>query len=93
MRITDRPSPNFDERDGRSIELLILHYTGMPSGEIAIRRLCDPKPRAGDYAFPWERPDDHNKIRLRMQSAFIKIRLEHAITRMLAEGLWPDSAN
>jgi N-acetylmuramoyl-L-alanine amidase len=52
-----RPSPNFDER-GRPIELLILHYTGMQSGDIAIQRLCDPEPRAGVYAFAWENPDD-----------------------------------
>jgi len=52
-----RPSPNFDER-GRAIDLLILHYTGMQTGEIAIQRLRDPDPRAGVYAFAWENPED-----------------------------------
>jgi N-acetylmuramoyl-L-alanine amidase len=41
MRV-DRPSPNHDERGGASIDMLVLHYTGMPSGEAALQRLCDP---------------------------------------------------
>ncbi|MGE0211540.1 MAG: N-acetylmuramoyl-L-alanine amidase [Parvibaculaceae bacterium] len=36
-------SPNFGERrGGRSVDLLLLHYTGMPSTEAACRWLCDP---------------------------------------------------
>ncbi len=84
MRITDRPSPNFDERGGRAIELLILHYTGMPSGEIAIRRLSDPQPRAGDYAFPWERPDDPDKI-LGRTSAHYVVEEDGTILRLVPE--------
>lgn len=38
-----RPSPNFDGRGDAPIEKLVLHYTGMPSGEEAITRLCDSK--------------------------------------------------
>lgn len=57
MQITPYPSPNFDER-GRAIDLLILHYTGMGDGPIALQRLCDPDPRAGGYAFPWEEVTD-----------------------------------
>jgi N-acetylmuramoyl-L-alanine amidase len=41
MEITQRPSPNFDDR-ARPIDMLILHYTGMPTGEEAMARLCDP---------------------------------------------------
>ncbi|MEM0898356.1 MAG: N-acetylmuramoyl-L-alanine amidase [Pseudomonadota bacterium] len=38
-----RPSENFGERRGsRGIELLILHYTGMSTGEDAENWLCDP---------------------------------------------------
>lgn len=41
--LVDRPSPNFnDRRDGARIDLLILHYTGMPTAEGALQRLCDP---------------------------------------------------
>jgi N-acetylmuramoyl-L-alanine amidase len=38
-----RPSPNCDERpDGVPIDMLVLHYTGMPSAEAALARLTDP---------------------------------------------------
>jgi N-acetylmuramoyl-L-alanine amidase len=34
------PSPNFDERkDGRRPDMIVLHYTGMPTGEEAMKRL------------------------------------------------------
>jgi N-acetylmuramoyl-L-alanine amidase len=37
------PSPNFNDRAaGKSIQHLILHYTGMPTAQAAIERLCDP---------------------------------------------------
>ncbi|GAA4251153.1 N-acetylmuramoyl-L-alanine amidase [Azospirillum formosense] len=39
----DRPSPNHGPRpEGVGVELLILHYTGMPTAESALSRLCDP---------------------------------------------------
>lgn len=35
------PSPNFDERkDGRAPNIILLHYTGMPTGAAALERLC-----------------------------------------------------
>ena len=40
MKIKSFPSPNFDERT-LPVEFLILHYTGMETGEVAIERLCD----------------------------------------------------
>lgn len=39
---TLRPSPNHGERKGRVPDALILHYTGMPTTDDALRRLCDP---------------------------------------------------
>lgn len=40
MNITQHPSPNFDERT-LPISRLVLHYTGMETGEAALARLCD----------------------------------------------------
>jgi N-acetylmuramoyl-L-alanine amidase len=43
MRIRDLPSPNQDDRPaGQVIDMLVLHYTGMESGQAAIDRLRDP---------------------------------------------------
>lgn len=43
MRMVDLPSPNHGPRpDGAAVELLILHYTGMPTATSALDRLCDP---------------------------------------------------
>ena len=37
-----RPSPNHDERKfDRAPDMVLLHYTGMPTGEEALERLCD----------------------------------------------------
>ncbi len=37
------PSPNHGERRGGARpDLLLLHYTGMPTADEALRRLCDP---------------------------------------------------
>ena len=41
MKIIQRPSPNFDERNGLPIEYLIIHGTGMKCAEDALNRLCD----------------------------------------------------
>lgn len=37
------PSPNFGDRPaGAAIDTLVLHYTGMPNGDMALTRMCDP---------------------------------------------------
>jgi N-acetylmuramoyl-L-alanine amidase len=42
MLITDRPSPNHDERRA-PVDMLVIHYTGMPGpAEDAVARLRDP---------------------------------------------------
>jgi N-acetylmuramoyl-L-alanine amidase len=35
------PSPNWDER-ALPVSMVVLHYTGMPTGQEALDRLCDP---------------------------------------------------
>ncbi len=43
LRIVQCPSPNHDARpDGAAIDILVLHYTGMKTGQEALARLCDP---------------------------------------------------
>lgn len=42
--IRHTPSPNHDSRPpGTRIDGLVLHYTGMQSGQAALARLCDPQ--------------------------------------------------
>ncbi len=44
MQPRDRPSPNHGPRPaGVAIDMLILHYTGMPSAAAALERLCSPE--------------------------------------------------
>jgi N-acetylmuramoyl-L-alanine amidase len=39
----DLASPNHDARaDGTQVDMLVLHYTGMQTGEAALARMCDP---------------------------------------------------
>lgn len=56
MTYIEKPSPNFDART-RPIDLVVLHYTGMQNADIALKRLTDPTPKAGDYPGPWQRED------------------------------------
>ncbi|HEY0106223.1 MAG TPA: N-acetylmuramoyl-L-alanine amidase [Rhizomicrobium sp.] len=43
LKFVSCPSPNHDARpDGGAIDILVLHYTGMKTGEAALARLCDP---------------------------------------------------
>src|SRR3984957_10050573 len=41
MEFIDAPSPNFDARTAPP-DMVVLHYTGMPTGEAALARLRDP---------------------------------------------------
>ncbi|MEN0651478.1 MULTISPECIES: N-acetylmuramoyl-L-alanine amidase [Hyphobacterium] len=42
MTITDLPSPNFNDRKS-PVRFVVLHYTGMETGQAAIDRLRDPE--------------------------------------------------
>jgi len=41
VRFIDAPSPNFGARLAPP-DMIVLHYTGMESGEVALARLIDP---------------------------------------------------
>ncbi|HEY8289733.1 MAG TPA: N-acetylmuramoyl-L-alanine amidase [Acetobacteraceae bacterium] len=50
LHITDLPSPNADDRpDGTPIDILLIHYTGMQTGQEAIDRLRDPAARVSSH--------------------------------------------
>ena len=43
LKFVSCPSPNHDARpDGASVDILVLHYTGMQTADEALARLCDP---------------------------------------------------
>ena len=44
MNVIEAPSPNFDARTSPP-DILVLHYTGMKTGQEAIDRLRDPDAR------------------------------------------------
>jgi N-acetylmuramoyl-L-alanine amidase len=48
MRLVEHPSPNHDARPG-AIDMLILHYTGMPTGQAALERMCDPEAKVSAH--------------------------------------------
>ena len=48
LTIIDAPSPNFDART-KVPDMIVLHYTGMQTGEAALARLCDPEARVSSH--------------------------------------------
>jgi N-acetylmuramoyl-L-alanine amidase len=48
MHFIDAPSPNFDARTAPP-NMIVLHYTGMPTGEEALARLRDPVSRVSSH--------------------------------------------
>lgn len=48
------PSPNYDERVGGAPDMILLHYTGMQSGEAALKRLCDPESKVSAHYLVFE---------------------------------------
>ena len=54
--ITRHPSPNFDDRRF-PVSMLVLHYTGMQTGEAALDRMCDPEASVSAHYMVWESGD------------------------------------
>ncbi|MDE2361979.1 MAG: N-acetylmuramoyl-L-alanine amidase [Hyphomicrobiales bacterium] len=48
------PSPNHGDRRGRRVDSLILHYTGMPTAEGALQRLCDAAAEVSSHYLVFE---------------------------------------
>ena len=48
MHLIEAPSPNFDARTAPP-DMLVLHYTGMKTGEEALARLRDPEARVSSH--------------------------------------------
>jgi N-acetylmuramoyl-L-alanine amidase len=50
MPSLSRPSPNHGPRpEGVPVDILLVHYTGMPTGAEALERLCDPEAQVGAH--------------------------------------------
>ena len=47
------PSPNFNDRRA-DIDMIVLHYTGMESGELALARMCDATAEVSAHYLVWE---------------------------------------
>ncbi|MEL6857273.1 MAG: N-acetylmuramoyl-L-alanine amidase [Pseudomonadota bacterium] len=53
MKIEAHPSPNFNDRK-YPIDMLVLHYTGMETGQAALDRMCDPAAEVSAHYMVWE---------------------------------------
>ena len=53
MDIVASPSPNFDLRK-YPVDMLVLHYTGMASGQAALDRMRDPAAKVSAHYMVWE---------------------------------------
>ena len=50
-----KPSPNHDERKfGRAADMILLHYTGMQTGEAALERLCSAESKVSAHYVVFE---------------------------------------
>jgi N-acetylmuramoyl-L-alanine amidase len=61
--VIERPSPNHNERPaGKSIDLLVIHYTGMPDAEAALQRLTDPDAQVSSHYLIDETGQTHRLV-------------------------------
>ena len=49
VSLNSLPSPNQDSRNSQAVDMLVLHYTGMPSGPEALARLIDPEAKVSAH--------------------------------------------
>jgi len=53
MKVEAHPSPNFNDRK-HPVDMLVLHYTGMQTGQAALDRMCDPSAEVSAHYMIWE---------------------------------------
>ena len=53
MQVDLAPSPNFNDRKF-PVDMLVLHYTGMETGEAALERMRDPASEVSAHYMVWE---------------------------------------
>ena len=53
MEIIASPSPNFDDRKHK-VDMLVLHYTGMETGQAALDHMCNPDAKVSAHYMLWE---------------------------------------
>lgn len=53
MEIITSPSPNFDDRK-HAVDMLVLHYTGMKTGQAAFDQLRNPDAKVSSHYLLWE---------------------------------------
>jgi len=53
MKIEAQPSPNFNDRK-HPVDMLVLHYTGMETGQEALDRMCDASAEVSAHYMIWE---------------------------------------
>ncbi|RAU22138.1 N-acetylmuramoyl-L-alanine amidase [Paramagnetospirillum kuznetsovii] len=49
MTVISHPSPNFEPRRSAIVDMLVIHYTGMPDGPAALARLCDAEAKVSAH--------------------------------------------
>lgn len=54
LSMEHRPSPNFGSRGDSPIDILLLHYTGLPSADGALEWLCNPDSAVSAHYFVFE---------------------------------------
>lgn len=53
MKIEAVPSPSYNDRKF-DVDMLVLHYTGMQTGQAALDRMCDPSAEVSAHYMVWE---------------------------------------
>ncbi len=53
MQVEAVPSPNFNDRK-HAVDMLVLHYTGMQTGQDALDRMCDAAAEVSAHYLVWE---------------------------------------